>query len=239
MDVRGFYDDFVDHQVQLGVNDRHRAILAALERAGLANDDRVLEIGCGIGTFTELIASALGPRGSILAVDISERSIEVARERLPDTRVKFVAGDVVDTEVVDAEGGGVFDAIVCPDVIEHIPLDQHSRLFAALAAWLSDDGFILCNYPNPHYLEWCHVHRPDVLQVIDQPIHADVLVANTYPHGLYLDYLETYSIWIREGDYVRAVLRPRAGVGTFTQIPDEPPSLIARGVGKMRRILRG
>jgi trans-aconitate 2-methyltransferase len=128
--------------------------------------------------------------------------------------------------------------VVLPDVIEHIPVEHHSALFARVAGWLGDSGFALLNYPNPHWTEWCMANRPDLLQVIDQAIGADQLVANAYPHGLYLDRYETYSIWVREGDYVSAVLRPRAAATTFTQIPEEPPSLVTRAAGKLRRLVR-
>jgi hypothetical protein len=94
------------------------------------------------------------------------------------------------------------------------------------------------HYPNPHHLEWCHVNNPENLQIIDQPIHADVLLANAYRHGLYLDYYERYSIWIREGDYVVAVLRPGAGVGEFTRLPQPKPSLWARASHRIKRAAR-
>ncbi len=47
---------------------------------------------------------------------------------------------------------------------------------------------------NP-YWHGCHEHQPEALRVIDRSMHADVLLSHTYLHGLYLDFLETYSIW--------------------------------------------
>ena len=130
-----------------------------------------------------------------------------------------------------------FDVVVLPDVIEHIPLQHHGTLFERVASWLQPDGFVLLHYPNPHHLSWCQEHRPEVLQIIDQPIHADVLLSNAYPHGFYLDFLETYPIWIREGDYVVAVLRPRASARSFTPLPEQPPSLLARIRNRIRRLV--
>lgn len=231
-DVKRFYDDYVERQETVGVNDRHRAVVAAARRAGLGAGDRVLEIGCGIGTATELLAREVGERGSVLGVDISERSIEIGRERLQSlANVELRAVDVV-AEDVD----GTFDVVVLPDVIEHIPVEHHSVLFARVARWLGGRGFALLNYPNPFFIEWCREHRPDLLQIIDQPIHADQLVASVYPNDLYLDRYETYSIWIAEGDYISAVLRPRATATMFTEIPATPPSLARRGAGKVKRL---
>jgi trans-aconitate 2-methyltransferase len=231
-DVGGFYDDYVERQLAVGVNDRHRAILRWLRRFGLRAGHRVLEIGCGVGTVTQLIAKELGPRGSLLAVDLSPRSIEVATARLAGfANVRLLAGDVLETEIT-----GPFDAVVLPDVIEHIPLEMHGALFSRVAAWLAPGGFVLLHYPNPYHLEWCQVHRPEELQIIDQPIYADRLLANAYPHGLALDFMQTYSIWIRDGDYTVAVLRPKPTAWDPTPIPEPRRSLTSRIAGRVRRL---
>lgn len=234
-DVSAFYDEFVDRQTRVGVNRRHKAIVAWLRRFGLRPDDRVLELGCGVGTVTELVAGEL-PRGSILGIDLSPRSIATARERLASRgNVRFIAADVV---AADVDVGERFDIVLLPDVIEHIPLELHDALFARVASWVKPDGYVLLHYPNPHHLEWCHVHNPENLQIIDQPIHADALLANAYRHGLYLSYYERYSIWIREGDYVVAVLRPGDGVGEFTRLPQPRPSLARRAARRAKRAAR-
>jgi trans-aconitate 2-methyltransferase len=232
-DVSAFYDELVDRQTRVGVNLRHRAILAWLLRFGLGPDDSVLELGCGVGTVTGLVSEELR-RGSILAVDLSPRSIATARRRLAShENVRLLAADVVNADV-----DGQHDVVLLPDVIEHIPLEQHDALFARVASWVKPDGFVLLHYPNPHHLEWCHANNPENLQIIDQPIHADALLANAYRHGLYLSHYERYSIWVREGDYVVAVLRPSAGVGEFTRLPQPRPSLPARAARRARSAAR-
>src|SRR3954447_865796 len=233
-EIQRFYDEYVDHQSAVGINERHRAIGSWLERSGMRRGQRILEIGCGIGTLTQLLAEKLGAEGSVTAVDLSPKSIEIAKQRLGSfANVELLAADVIQTEIP-----GRFDVVVLPDVIEHIPLEHHPALFARVAGWLEDNGFALMNYPNPHYLQWCHEHRPDLLQVIDQPIHADRLTANAYASGLYLDLLQTYSIWIHEGDYVVAVMSPAASVGTFTPVPEPSRPLWRRVAGRVRRMVR-
>jgi trans-aconitate 2-methyltransferase len=224
MDSAEFYDSYVDRQLDVGLNERHRAILRWLEVTGLERGHNVLEIGCGIGTLTQLLIGAVGTTGAVTGIDVSPKSVDVARRRLGErANLTLLAGDVLELELA-----GTFDVVVMPDVIEHIPLESHPRLFSRAASWLSPRGFVLLNYPNPHYLEWCRQHTPEVLQMIDQPIHADELTANAYPHGLYLDFLKTYSIWIREGDYVVAVLRLRAAAQTFSRVQERRPSIVTR-----------
>lgn len=233
--VADFYDDFTDRQLAVGVNDRHRQIAAAMKRAGWRDGQRVLEIGAGIGTLTELLLEGIGPTGLLHATDLSPKSIEVARTRLglrPNLEVS--AGDVLTLEL-----DRTFDVIVLPDVIEHIPLELHGKLFSRVRQWLRDDGFAFLNYPNPYYLAWCLEHEPELLQIIEQPIYADALASHVYANGLYIHSLETYSIWIEQGDYTRAVLRVAADANTFTELPAVTSSLVARAAQQAKALLSG
>ncbi len=233
MDSRAFYDKYVDRQLRVGVNERHKAIVARLRRFGMKCGQSVLEIGSGVGTLTGLMAEELGPEGSLVGVDLSPKSIEAAQEKLASfANTRMLAGDILEMDFQES-----FDVIVLPDVIEHIPLESHSDLFGKVAGWLDPGGFVFLHYPNPHYLAWCKEHRPELLQLVDQPIHADVLTANTYPHGLYLDCLERYSVWIEEGDYVMAVLRRHSDKAVFTDVEEES-GFVARVRGVIRRMNR-
>lgn len=234
MDVKGYYDEYAGRQAAVGVNKRHRAILEWALKFGMRPDHSVLELGCGIGTLTGLLAEGLDSGGSVTAIDLSPASIESAEERLSGfDNVRLLAADVLET---DLEGS--FDVVVLPDVIEHIPLENHRALFERVASWVKPDGFVLLNYPGPHYQEWNREHHPERLQIIDQTVHVDVLSSNAYPNGLYIDHLATYSIWMREGDYVAAVLRPLAGPGTFTELPRPRVSPVARVAGRLRRLVK-
>src|SRR5687768_9842363 len=67
---------------------------ASLESIAVAGAERVLDVGCGDGYVTRLIAARV-PAGSVLGVDPSPRMIEAARtadDRL--TNVSFKVGDV-------------------------------------------------------------------------------------------------------------------------------------------------
>jgi 2-polyprenyl-3-methyl-5-hydroxy-6-metoxy-1,4-benzoquinol methylase len=143
-----------------------------------------------------------------------------------------------DGDVLEMDIEGVFDVVVLPDVIEHIPLEAHRGLFARVEGWLAPAGFALLHYPNPFYLTWCHEHRPELLQLVDQPVHADALAANVHASGLYLQHLETYSIWIEGGDYVVAVLRRANDQRSFREIQSEADSLPKRVLNRIRALVK-
>jgi len=54
---------------------------AVLAVAAAAEGERVLDIGCGCGTTTMLLADAVGPTGHVTGLDVSEPMLGWARER--------------------------------------------------------------------------------------------------------------------------------------------------------------
>jgi SAM-dependent methyltransferase len=67
------------------------------EDAGLGRGMKVLDVGCGAGDVSLLVAGLVGPQGSVLGVDLDAGVIETARRRSHEARlnnVSFVAGDI-------------------------------------------------------------------------------------------------------------------------------------------------
>ncbi|MBN2668089.1 MAG: methyltransferase domain-containing protein [Bacteroidales bacterium] len=218
-EIENFYNEYSAKQLERGINKRHFTIIDKLKQFGLKDGMSVLEIGCGVGTLTKLLSDE-NPNGTIVANDISEKNIEIAKNLFKEyDNINFIYGDAVKSDI---KIQGKFDFIVMPDVLEHIPIDNHKTLFEKLETLLNTNGYIAINIPNPYYLEWCHVHRKDILQIIDQPIYTDILVSNTYPNNLHIKYLETYSIWIDNHDYQFIVLEKNK-TQDFKEI--QPPKL--------------
>ena len=77
----------------------HAAITrAALELANPRPGERVLDIGCGSGTTTLLIADAVGAAGTVTGIDLSAPMLVVARRRAKEraSKAEFVEADVTD-----------------------------------------------------------------------------------------------------------------------------------------------
>src|SRR3954453_18878733 len=94
-----------------------------------------LDLGCGTGTkATAYLAREFD---AVTAVDISARSIEVARQRMPG--VDFLAGDMTRVEF-PAEA---FDLVTAFYSVLHVPAGEQPGLVARVASWLLPGGGFL------------------------------------------------------------------------------------------------
>lgn len=75
-----------------------------------------LDVGCGNGAFTQLIADRCAA-SSITGVDPSEGALDFARQRLAGRAAEFKAGDAMSLPVAD----DAFDIAVMPLVIFFVP----------------------------------------------------------------------------------------------------------------------
>ena len=74
-----------------------------LRRLGLASGESVLEIGCGTGALTVPLATEVGERGRVIAVDISEPMLGAARQRMGEHGLRNVTLLQGDAQVFDFE----------------------------------------------------------------------------------------------------------------------------------------
>ncbi len=100
---------------------------------------RILDAGCGTGFSTLKLAQA-NPKAEIVALELSEASLEIARERLGAqsthlASVRFLQADLQSDLLQRYPDLGHFDYIHCSGVIHHIPdpllaLQELRRLLA-------------------------------------------------------------------------------------------------------------
>jgi trans-aconitate 2-methyltransferase len=198
--VKDYYDQYVDHQAKIGISTRHRIIHQNLRAIGLKADSNVLEIGCGIGTVSSLIIKSI-PQGKFVGVDISPESIATANKLNPQSNASFIVDDMS-----NFSHELLFDYIVFPDVLEHIPVDQHARLFENVAKVSKPSTKVLINIPEPNALNWVRKNRPQDLQIIDQSLSMQDLLNNTYPAGFQVQSITPYSIHMNHPNYLKIVL---------------------------------
>jgi cyclopropane-fatty-acyl-phospholipid synthase len=111
------------------------ALAVTAERAGLADGQRILELGCGWGSLTLWMAEHY-PHARITAVSNSHSQrahIEAELRRCGLTNVQ-----VVTTDVGELRGGERFDRVVSVEMFEH--LRNWPEIFRRVAGWLEPGG---------------------------------------------------------------------------------------------------
>jgi len=94
---------------------RRRAQLLC-EHGRFRPGERLLEIGCGTGLFTEMVQGATG--ATIVGTDISPELIEEATKRLPGVTFQ------VDNALHLSFAAGAFDAVYGSSILHHLEIDQ-------------------------------------------------------------------------------------------------------------------
>jgi SAM-dependent methyltransferase len=88
-----------------------------VEAAGVRPGDRVLDVACGTGVVTRLLAECVGPTGTVVGLDINPEMLAVARRAAPQPNVEWVEGSAVRMTLPDA----TFDQVLCEQGLQFFP----------------------------------------------------------------------------------------------------------------------
>jgi ubiquinone/menaquinone biosynthesis C-methylase UbiE len=117
-----------------------------LEDAGIAPGMKVLDAGSGAGDVALIAAELVGPRGSILGVDMNPAVLGVARERVRKAGLGNVA--FVEADLGSPRLGEGFDAVVGRFVLMYQP--DPARTLGALAGRVCPGGIVAFQEMNLH-----------------------------------------------------------------------------------------
>ncbi len=106
------------------------------ERAGLADGQRVLDLGCGWGSVA-LWAAARYPASDITAVSNSNSQREFITARAAERGLTNLTVQTADIRALELPAAS-FDRVVSIEMFEH--LRNYEALFAKFARWLRPDG---------------------------------------------------------------------------------------------------
>lgn len=143
--VENLDGDYIDYRWKNPVkvheyNQTRLAIQSELRKRG--NLKKVLEVGCGPGTWTDLLAEK---SDMLVAVDISKKMLDLARNNIKHHNTLLVCNDVLDLELNEK-----FDAIYCIRSFEYF--DDKLGYIDKFKSMLDSNGRIGIITKNKNYL---------------------------------------------------------------------------------------
>ncbi|NNL67713.1 MAG: class I SAM-dependent methyltransferase [Myxococcales bacterium] len=193
-----------------------RAMLErTLERAGVEDGMRVLDLGCGWGSFALFCAEQL-PGCRITAVSNSKPQREFILAR---AAARGVALDVVTADMNAFETSGRFDRVVSVEMFEH--MRNWPLLLERIAGWLAPEGRAFVHH-------FCHATSAYPYEIRDEGdwmarhfftggmMPSEDLIAR-FPEHLSVEerwrvdgshYQQTADAWLARMDAARDALRP-------------------------------
>ncbi len=168
-------------------------------KLGLKNGDRVLDIGCGWGSFAKFAAERYGV--SVVGITVSQEQVELGN--------KLCAGLPVEIRLQDyRDVNEKFDHIVSLGMFEHVHVKQYETYMKVAARCLKDGGLFLLhtigsnettNVTDPWISKYIFPNSklPSIVQ-ISKAIEGIFIMEDWHNFGP--DYDKTLMAWFRNFD---------------------------------------
>lgn len=112
-----------------------------LTKPFLASDSRVLDLGCGDGRMTSLLAPHVK---EVYGIDSQERALQFARLMNKEKNVSFKKNNSTRIPFPNC----FFNTVVSFDVIEHLPQEHVSSFLTEAYRVLQSGGYFIMSTPN-------------------------------------------------------------------------------------------
>lgn len=235
-DAGAFYDDVWRSYGHLDAHSpaafHRRRLVVELAKRAAPGARRLLDAGCGQGELlAELARAFAGAR--VDGADVSEQSLADTRDKSPGHELFRL--DLAETsfDSAQAERLGVYDLVVCSEVIEHIP--DHERAVENLRKLVAPGGAVVVTVPGGKMSRFDELighqrhYRPATLKKLLRDAGFDVerVLAWGFPfHNLYRTAVRVASRATMSGPP-----KPEAGGKSgLSQVLGHAYSLFGRGL---------
>ena len=123
-DSGDYFEEGTDHLVDTESRFQRYRVRKVLSIHDPRPTDRVVDLGCGWGTFGFELADRVG---QIVGIDFSAKSIEICNRRLesdPRENLRFICADGGETGLE----GAAYDVVIAADLFEHLYPDDSERV---------------------------------------------------------------------------------------------------------------
>ncbi|SEP93976.1 cyclopropane-fatty-acyl-phospholipid synthase [Solimonas aquatica] len=110
------------------------------ERAGLADGQSILDLGCGWGSLSLYLAQRY-PRARVVGLSNSHGQrefIEAQARQRGLSNLTILTGNIVQFQMPETQLAGGFDRVLSIEMFEH--MKNYGQLFAKVAGWLKPDA---------------------------------------------------------------------------------------------------
>lgn len=171
----------------------------------LSAGDRVLDIGCGFGSFARFAAERYGC--SVSAINISSQQVREARALCQGLPVTVHHCDYRDIPRL-VRDNGKYERVLSVEMFEHVGYKNHRTYMEIVHGSLRDGGLFLLqtaggnvsNYQNDDWFDkyiFPNAVVPSVQQIGDAI--SGLFVLEDW-HSFGLDYVRTFSAWFEQFD---------------------------------------
>lgn len=112
--------------------------LELLGRVGIRLGWKVLDAGCGSGSFLPRLAGLVGPAGRVTGIDLAEENVALAATRTTVCPLQTDQGDLLRLPYPDAS----FDAVWCANTVQYLDDHELSRALAELRRVVRPGGVV-------------------------------------------------------------------------------------------------
>jgi len=134
--------------------------LMIVRQAGIKPGDTVVDVGCGTGFLTSQAAKAVGKKGRVIGIDLSEEMLKKAEENMTGMgnkgRVEFKMGDAENIPLEDE----IAEAVIGNMILHHCPKPKSA--IREMARILKTDGRLVLSDLEKHDEEWLKTEMADI-----------------------------------------------------------------------------